>query len=37
MAHMTNCKAMIEAFELGGDFHSRTCLVYKKYFYDFDL
>ena len=23
-AHMTNCKAMIDAFEKGGDFHSRT-------------
>jgi DNA polymerase I-like protein with 3'-5' exonuclease and polymerase domains len=27
LAHMTNCKAMIEAFRLGGDFHSRTALV----------
>lgn len=26
MAHMTDCKAMIKAFELGGDFHSRTAL-----------
>jgi len=24
---MTNCKGMIEAFRLGGDFHSRTALV----------
>ena len=24
LASMTNCKAMIEAFKLGGDFHSRT-------------
>jgi DNA polymerase-1 len=24
LAHMTNCKSMIEAFQLGGDFHSRT-------------
>jgi DNA polymerase I len=23
---MTNCKGMIEAFKLGGDFHSRTAL-----------
>lgn len=23
LAHMANCKSMIEAFELGGDFHSR--------------
>jgi DNA polymerase-1 len=27
LAHMTNCKAMIEAFNLGGDFHSRTAMV----------
>jgi DNA polymerase-1 len=26
LAHMTNCKSMIEAFKLGGDFHSRTAL-----------
>jgi DNA polymerase I len=26
LAHMTNCKGMIEAFALGGDFHSRTAL-----------
>jgi len=26
MAHMTRCKSMIEAFELGGDFHSRTAI-----------
>ena len=24
---MTNCKGMLEAFKLGGDFHSRTALV----------
>lgn len=24
LAHITNCKSMIEAFEAGGDFHSRT-------------
>jgi DNA polymerase-1 len=23
LAHMANCRSMIEAFELGGDFHSR--------------
>jgi len=27
LAHMTNCVGMIEAFKLGGDFHSRTALV----------
>ena len=27
LAHMTNCVKMIEAFKLGGDFHSRTALV----------
>lgn len=26
LAHMTKCKSMIEAFKLGGDFHSRTAL-----------
>ena len=26
LAHMSNCKSMIEAFEAGGDFHSRTAL-----------
>ena len=26
LAHMTDCKSMIEAFRLGGDFHSRTAL-----------
>lgn len=26
LAHMANCKSMITAFELGGDFHSRTAL-----------
>lgn len=26
LAHMTNCKSMIEAFEAGGDFHSRTAM-----------
>ncbi len=26
LAHMANCKSMLEAFRLGGDFHSRTAL-----------
>lgn len=26
LAHMARCKSMIQAFELGGDFHSRTAL-----------
>ena len=26
LAHITNCKAMINAFEQGGDFHSRTAV-----------
>lgn len=26
LAHMANCASMIRAFELGGDFHSRTAL-----------
>lgn len=26
LAHMTKCTKMIEAFRLGGDFHSRTAL-----------
>lgn len=26
LAHMANCSSMIDAFELGGDFHSRTAL-----------
>lgn len=26
LAHVTNCKSMIEAFKSGGDFHSRTAL-----------
>ena len=25
-AHMTQCESMLEAFRLGGDFHSRTAL-----------
>ena len=27
LAHITNCKSMIDAFEAGGDFHSRTALT----------
>lgn len=26
LAHMANCKSMINAFKLGGDFHSRTAM-----------
>eukprot|EP01083_Nonionella_stella_P224061 797889_1 len=26
LAHMANCRSMIEAFHLGGDFHSRTAM-----------
>ena len=26
LAHMAGCRSMLEAFELGGDFHSRTAL-----------
>jgi len=26
LAHMTNCKSMLTAFKLGGDFHSRTAM-----------
>lgn len=26
LAHMTNCKSMLDAFRAGGDFHSRTAL-----------
>ena len=26
LAHMAGCKSMLEAFHLGGDFHSRTAL-----------
>lgn len=29
LANITECKSMIEAFKLGGDFHSRTALVRK--------
>ena len=31
LANITECKSMIEAFRLGGDFHSRTALVYYIY------
>jgi DNA polymerase-1 len=26
LAHVTNCKSMLDAFEKGGDFHSRTAI-----------
>ncbi len=26
LAHMADCQSMIDAFKLGGDFHSRTAL-----------
>lgn len=26
LAHLTNCKSMLEAFRIGGDFHSRTAV-----------
>ena len=26
LAHMAGCRSMLEAFKLGGDFHSRTAL-----------
>jgi hypothetical protein len=26
LAHMADCRSMLEAFQLGGDFHSRTAL-----------
>lgn len=26
LAHMSNCTSMIEAFQAGGDFHSRTAI-----------
>lgn len=31
LAHMTNCKAMLDAFKQGGDFHSRTALTMFEY------
>ncbi|KAF6136840.1 hypothetical protein GIB67_030125 [Kingdonia uniflora] len=27
LAHLTNCKSMLEAFKAGGDFHSRTAML----------
>ena len=31
LAHMTNCKSMLDAFKAGGDFHSRTAMsMYPK-------
>lgn len=26
LAHLTNCKSMMDAFKAGGDFHSRTAM-----------
>lgn len=26
LAHLANCKSMLDAFEAGGDFHSRTAM-----------
>lgn len=26
LAHLANCKSMLEAFKAGGDFHSRTAM-----------
>jgi len=26
LAHLANCKSMMEAFKAGGDFHSRTAM-----------
>ncbi len=34
LASMTDCTSMIEAFEAGGDFHSRTALGMFKYIQD---
>ena len=34
LAHMTNCKSMIEAFSAGGDFHSRTAMGMYPYICD---
>ena len=33
LAHITNCKNMIEGFKSGGDFHSRTAIVTNFFFY----
>ena len=32
LAHITNCKNMIEGFKSGGDFHSRTAIVTNFFF-----
>jgi DNA polymerase-1 len=34
LAHTTKCKSMLEAFRLGGDFHSRTAMGMYKYVAD---
>lgn len=34
LAHITSCKSMIDAFEAGGDFHSRTALTMYDYIGD---
>ncbi|KAE9038367.1 DNA polymerase I [Phytophthora rubi] len=34
MAHITQCKAMIDAFKAGGDFHSRTAMGMYQYVAD---
>lgn len=31
LAHLTGCKAMIDAFKKGGDFHSRTAIGMYNY------
>eukprot|EP00960_Hanusia_phi_P043354 756011-Hanusia_phi.AAC.6 len=31
MAHMTGCRSMLDAFEQGGDFHSRTAIDMYRY------
>lgn len=28
LAHITNCQSMLQAFKAGGDFHSRTAVVF---------
>ncbi|XLS78337.1 hypothetical protein HN51_062562 [Arachis hypogaea] len=34
LAHLANCKSMLEAFEDGGDFHSRTAMNMYPYIRD---
>ncbi|KAL1370407.1 hypothetical protein HN51_000676 [Arachis hypogaea] len=34
LAHLANCKSMLEAFEAGGDFHSRTAMNMYPYICD---